>query len=71
MRFGDDDFVAILKTNPDYETVYPIVDAEIRPFVRRKMQESHAAWEEVIQDIHVAVWQALPQFLSCAKFHVS
>ena len=62
-QFGSDDFMAQLTDpSPDYDTLYPTVDALIRPFVCRHLNGHPELWDDLLQDIHLTVWQNFPAF---------
>lgn len=63
MTFGDQTFLSLLKESDfDYEAVYPVVDAIVRPFVFRRLKGREDLCQDLLQEIHVKVWQNLPQF---------
>lgn len=68
ISFGSDEFLQLLRPDPfDYEPIYPIVDAAIRPFVYKRVKDDDAVLDDLLQEIHIAVWQQLPHFLARAE----
>lgn len=68
VQFGSDAFIELVsREDCDYGAVYPIVDAVIRPFVRQKARDNPEIWDDLLQDIHLTVWQHLPGFLERAE----
>lgn len=68
MLFGDELFLATVH-QPDsgYEQIYQAIDQIIRPYVLRRTGCETQLQEDLIQDIHLTVWQNLPSFTVQAK----